>query len=581
MTAREINREIAFAGQRVTQKVALGLALSSVIPLLVLTYSFYAYFLPFLDAARNAGDVLTVAALVVFTGILMAGGGLVFWDVATGISRAARLVAEPARPEASTATRSDEIGALMASFSKMAATIETQAEEIRQFPVRLDQLAKQALKDPLTSLPNRALFMDRLAHTLARLERRADRLAVLFLDLDRFKVINDSLGHSVGDRLLIEVSRRLQTCLRPEDTVARLGGDEFGILLEGVNDESRATRVAERIASALRGAFTFDGREVFITASIGIALSPSPQSQPEEILRDADLAMYHAKAQGKVQFAVFDASMNAAAVERLNLEMDLRSALDRREFRLYYQPVVELSTGRVREMEALIRWEHRQRGLLLPGDFIGLTEETGLILPIGRWVLAEACQQARQWQTDFPAEPPLVMSVNLSARQVQQENLVEEIAEILRESGLEPSHLKLEITENVVMNDAPATLAKLHALRDLGVRLAIDDFGTGYSSLNYLKRFPVETLKIDRSFVKGIGRRGEDTAIVQAVITVAKSLDVNVTAEGIETEEQLTRLQALGCDRGQGYYFARPLAADRTHALITNSRWSKVPIAAN
>ncbi|HET8577923.1 MAG TPA: EAL domain-containing protein [Methylomirabilota bacterium] len=577
MKTGKINREVAFAGQRITQKVALGLALCSVIPLLVLTYFFYFYFLPFLDTAWESGDLFRAAALVLFTGLLMAGGGLVFRDVAIGVTRAASLVTGSAPPEPSATPRSDEIGALVASFTKMAATIETQAEEIRQFPVRFDQVARLALKDPLTGLPNRALFMDRLAHALARTERRADHLAVLFLDLDRFKVINDSLGHSAGDRLLVEVSRRLQGCVRPEDTVARLGGDEFGILLEG---GAEADGVAERITSALKGAYLFDRREVFVTASIGIVLNPSPRSQPEDILRNADRAMYHAKTQGKAQFAVFDARMNAAVAERLELEMNLRSALRGREFRLYYQPVINLATGRVTEMEALIRWEHRMRGLLLPEDFIGLTEETGLIVPIGRWVLAEACWQARQWQTDFPAEPPLVMGVNLSARQVQQDNLVEEIAGILRQSGLAPHSLRLEITENVVMNDAPATLAKLHALRDLGVRLAIDDFGTGYSSLNYLQRFPVETLKIDRSFVKGIGQRAEDTAIVQAVITVAKSLGLQVTAEGIETDKQLTRLLALGCDRGQGYYFARPLAADRIRALMSNPPWGEAALAA-
>ncbi|HET7876505.1 MAG TPA: diguanylate cyclase, partial [Methylomirabilota bacterium] len=341
MSTAKINREVAFAGQRITQKVALALALCSVIPLLVLTYSFYFYFLPFLDTTRDAGGLFMVAALVVFTGLLMAGGGLVFRDVAIGVTRAARLVTESARPEPSATPRSDEIGALVGAFTKMAATIEAQAEEIRQFPVRFDQLAKLALKDPLTGLPNRALFMDRLAHARARTERRADHLAVLFLDLDRFKIINDSLGHSAGDRLLIEVSRRLQTCVRPEDTVARLGGDEFGILLEGV---PKATSVAERIASTLKAAFIFDGREVFITASIGIVLSPSPQGQPEDILRNADRAMYHAKTHGKAQFAVFDASMSAAAVERLELELNLRGALNSREFRLYYQPVINLTT---------------------------------------------------------------------------------------------------------------------------------------------------------------------------------------------------------------------------------------------
>ena len=437
------------------------------------------------------------------------------------------------------------------------------------------QLARQAFHDPLTNLPNRALFMNRLAHALMRTERRAEQVAVLFLDLDRFKVINDSLGHSVGDQLLVEVSRRLLTCLRPADTVARLGGDEFAILLEDVERVNGATWVAERIAAQLETPFSFEGREVFVTTSIGIALSHAGEAGPEEIVRDADLAMYHAKNKGKARYEVFDGGMNAPAIQRLDLEIDLRSAVARQEFRIYYQPVVALETGRITEVEALIRWEHRQRGLLPPSDFITLTEETGLIVPIGRWVLTEACRQARAWQAEYPADPPLVMSVNLSARQFQQPNLVQEIAQALRQSGLNPASLKLEITESVVMHDAPSTLAKLHALKELGVQLAIDDFGTGYSSLGYLKRFPVDTLKIDQSFVKGLGHDAEDTAIVSAVITVAKSLNLDVTAEGIETEEQLAQLRALGCDRGQGYYFAKPLAADPMRAFFALTRRGK------
>jgi diguanylate cyclase (GGDEF)-like protein len=428
------------------------------------------------------------------------------------------------------------------------------------------KLAHQAFHDPLTSLPNRALFMNRLSHALARTARRPEAVAVLFLDLDRFKIINDSLGHHVGDRLLVEVSARLRECLRPADTVARLGGDEFAVLLEDIDGLSEATRVAERIAAVLESAFAFEGREVFVTTSVGIAFSHAGLAGPEDILRDADIAMYHAKSKGKARYEVFDGRTQGSALDRLDLEIDLRGAVARQEFRLHYQPVVDLSSGRIVEVEALIRWEHRQRGLLPPSDFITLSEETGLIVPIGMWVLEEACRQARAWHAEY--ETKLTLSVNLSARQFQQASLVPDIAELLQDTGLPAACLKLEITESVVMQDAPATLARLHALKTLGVQLAIDDFGTGYSSLSYLKRFPIDVLKIDQAFVRGLGDNPEDTAIVRAIVTVAKNLDLSVTAEGIETVEQLTHLRELGCDRGQGYYFARPLPADPLAALF-------------
>jgi diguanylate cyclase (GGDEF)-like protein len=469
--------------------------------------------------------------------------------------------------------RKDEIGTLMSSFAKMLATIEQQTDEINQFPRRLDQLARQAFRDPLTSLPNRALFMDRLSHALTRTERRGEHLAVLFLDLDRFKVVNDSMGHGVGDQLLIGVSQRLAACLRPEDTIARLGGDEFAILLEDVKDHKAPTSVADRLTAELQQPFLVEGREVVITVSIGIAISTARRMTPEDILRDADLAMYHAKGKGKARYEIFDKSMNAPAQERMDLELDLRNAVARGEFVLHYQPIVELPSGRITEVEALVRWKHPQRGLLFPGDFVGLSEETGLIVPLGRWVLHEACRQTRQWQLASPATK-LAISVNLSARQLQQPGLVEEIGAVLRETRLDAGSLRLEITETVVMHDAPTTLAKLEALKALGVQLAIDDFGTGYSSLGYLKRFPVDTLKIDRSFVKGIGGDAEDSAIVRAVITVAKSLNLSVTAEGIETAEQLEHLRSLGCDHGQGYFFAKPLTSDRVPALLlATSPW--------
>jgi diguanylate cyclase (GGDEF)-like protein len=578
----EIKREVAFAGQQVKQKVIFALALCSVIPLLVLTYTLHGYFIPGANVNMISGrlqDVLALPILVAFTGLLMAGGGYVVWDLASAVSRTASLVATAQPTSPTTVSRSDEIGTLMASFNRMISTIEQQSDEINKFPKRLEQLTKQAFRDPLTNLPNRALFMDRLSHGLTRAQRRHEHLAVLFLDLDRFKVVNDTLGHAVGDQLLVEVSRRLTSALRPGDTVARLGGDEFGVLLEDVADAETAVTVAVRIEESLGQPYRFEGREVFVTASIGIALSSAKLGLPEEILRDADLAMYHAKAKGKARHEVFDGSMSAPALDRMDLEMDLRSAISRHEFRLHYQPILRLDTGKITEVEALIRWQHEKRGLLQPDEFIGLTEETGLIVPIGQWVLSEACKQARTWQLEYPTTPPLVMSVNLSSKQFQNPKLVEEIREALDESGLAPSCLKLEITETTVMQDAPVTLTKLNELKELGVRLAIDDFGTGYSSLGYLKRFPVDTLKIDRSFVKGLSPDGGDSAIVRAVVTVAKSLNMDVTAEGVETEGQLAEVTALGCDRAQGFLFARPVSAERVAPLLA-SRLSKEPIRA-
>jgi diguanylate cyclase (GGDEF)-like protein len=563
MGQNDMRREVAFGGQRVRQKMILALTLSSVIPLLILTYCFYAYLLPLFDGARlTSGDGFAVPILLLFTALLMAGGGYVIYDLATALSRAATIVSDAKPDAAPVIDRADEIGSLVASFSKMMATIEQQAQEINQFPQKLDQLTRQAFQDPLTALPNRALFMDRLAHALARTERRAQHVAVLFLDIDRFKVINDSLGHAVGDQVLGELSRRLIDCVRPEDTVARLGGDEFAILLEDLDELSGATAVAERVAKALETPFLLEGREVVVTMSVGVALNTRRPILPEELLRDADLAMYRAKGKGKNRYEVFDTDTAAPAIHRLDLELDLRSAVARDELRLHYQPVVHLETGRVEEFEALVRWQHKERGLLPPDAFIGLTEETGLIIPIGQWVLTEACRQARRWQQERPGEPPLTIGVNLSARQLQDPDLVNLVSGVLKDSGLDPRCLKFEITESVVMQDAPATLATLHALRDLGIRLAIDDFGTGYSSLGYLKRFPIDTLKIDRSFVEGIVTDAEDSAIVQAVISVAKSLGLSVTAEGIENAAQLQRLRELGCDRGQGFYFGHPRAAE-------------------
>jgi len=435
-----------------------------------------------------------------------------------------------------------------------------------------EQLLRKAFYDALTNLPNRALFMNRLEHALARGRRYNRPIAVLMLDLDRFKVVNDSLGHVLGDRALITVGQRLQAALRPEDTVARFGGDEFVILLDDIADLSDAIRVAERIAEQFQAPQPLEGHDLFISASVGIAFSKSDDDRPDDLLRAADLAMYEAKNKGRARYAVFDPSMSERAHQRLKLESDLRRGIERREFRVHYQPSVTLGTGRVSEVEALARWEHPQRGLLAPTDFIPLAEETALIVPIGQWVLQEACRQAMAWRMQYSSGPPLVMSVNLSARQFQHVGLVDDITRTLAETGLEPAGLKLEITESVVIEDEEAALAILRRLKALGVQLAIDDFGAGYSSLRYLKLFPIDSLKIDKTFIDRLGRDAADTAIVRAMITVSKTLDLIVAAEGIETAEQLGYLRAMGCDQGQGYYFARPLTSKAVTALLASDR---------
>jgi diguanylate cyclase (GGDEF)-like protein/PAS domain S-box-containing protein len=429
-------------------------------------------------------------------------------------------------------------------------------------------LEHQALHDALTGLPNRSLFRDRLEHALAQAGRREQLVAVLFLDLDNFKVINDSLGHQTGDELLVEVAQRLRTCVRGGDTVARLGGDEFTVLLEEIDDETQANLVAERIGETLRTPVRLGDRDVFISASIGVALSTAQRIEPEGLLRNADIAMYRSKAAGKARHSIYDSGMKKFAMERLELETDLRHALALGQFRIQYQPILQLASGKVAEVEALLRWERPGHGLMAPMTFIPIAEETGLIVPIGRWVIQEACRQAKIWNEAFPADPPLVMSVNLSARQFQDPGLVSEIAQAVHTIGLEPGALKLEITESVAMHDVEGSVHKLEALKALGIQLAIDDFGTGYSSLGYLKRFPVDTLKIDRSFVERIGVDIQDAAIVQSVVALAKTLNLSVVGEGIESRAQAAQLLALGCDRGQGFLFARPQSAEAITALL-------------
>jgi len=436
-----------------------------------------------------------------------------------------------------------------------------------------EQLLHDAFHDALTGLPNRALFMDHLKLAIARTQRHPEQMfAVLFLDFDRFKIINDSLGHMAGDQLLVAIARRLEHGLRPGDTVARLGGDEFTILLEDLTHPEEAVALAERLQNDLMAPFNLFGNEVFTSASIGIAPSNIGYQKPEEVLRDADTAMYQAKSAGKARHALFDKGMHARALKLLQLENDLRRAVEREEFFIVYQPIVSLETARLVGFEALVRWRHPERGLVSPGDFISVAEETGFIVPIGQWVLEEACRQMREWQTQCGEKLPLSMSVNLSGKQFAQGNLIEQIMLTLKRTGLEPHQLKLEITESVVMENIEVATGMLEQLRTLGVRLSIDDFGTGYSSLSYLHKLPIDTLKIDRSFVIRMVESQENAEIVRTIVTLAKTLGLDVIAEGVETKEQMEHLQRLDCENGQGYLFAKPLEAEAAGQIVRQMR---------
>ena len=445
-----------------------------------------------------------------------------------------------------------------------------QIQDITDRKCAEERLLHDAFHDALTGLPNRALFIDHLKLSVERTKRRRDRLfAVLFLDFDRFKIINDSLGHMVGDQLLVGIARRLEACLRPGDTVARLGGDEFTVLLEDLNDTNEAIEVAERLQQTLSLPFNLKGSEVFTTASIGIALSTIGYEQAEEVLRDADTAMYRAKLNGKARHEVFDKAMHASAMTLLQLETDLRRAVERKEFVLHYQPIVALETGIIRGFEALVRWQHPERGFISPSDFIPIAEETGLIIPIGQWVLEEACRQVRKWQEQFSQHPPLQISVNLSGKQFTQLNLIDQIRRVLRETGIEPRSLKLEITESMMMENIDTAINMLEQLRQLGIELSMDDFGTGYSSLSYLHRFPISTLKIDRSFVSLMTSNNENSEIVRTIVMLARNLDMNIVAEGVETEDQIALLRLLECEYGQGYFFSKPVAAEGAARLLS------------
>ncbi|GAC1499780.1 MAG: hypothetical protein NVS2B14_13000 [Chamaesiphon sp.] len=436
------------------------------------------------------------------------------------------------------------------------------------------ELFHNAFHDALTGLSNRALFMDRLKHTLEFAKRRSDYMfAVLFLDLDRFKVINDSLGHQSGDELLIALVKRLMNCVRSGDTIARLGGDEFTILLEDIKTINEAKEVADQIQVQLQLPFKLSNQEVFTSVSIGIASSQQGYKEPEEIIRDADIAMYHAKALGKARYAVFDSTMHERAVNILRLENDLRRAISASEFQVFYQPIVELSSGKMTGFEALIRWEHPERGWISPVEFIPVAEETGVIVPIGYWVLREACRQVTLWHQNFQNSPPLTVSVNLSGRQFKEPDLLEKIKKILCETALEPSSLKLEITESVIVENGKAASVILMQLRNLGVQIYIDDFGTGYSSLSYLHQLPFDALKIDRSFISRMCIDSESSEIVKTIINLAHNLGVYVVAEGVETAEQQLRLTEMdeSNGHGQGYYFSPPLDSIGVEALLATT----------
>ncbi|MDP9271611.1 MAG: EAL domain-containing protein [Chloroflexota bacterium] len=432
--------------------------------------------------------------------------------------------------------------------------------DVTERKVLEDQLTHQAFHDPLTGLANRALFADRVQHAMKR--RGDDRhLAVLFMDVDDFKTVNDSLGHIAGDQVLTAVSARLRSAMRPEDTISRLGGDEFAVLLEGTNLEAVGD-VADRILAAMAHPFEIAGKQLHLGASIGVAFDGEP-TEANELLRNADVAMYTAKTRGKGRVEVFEASMHTAVVTRLELRADLEHALERSEFRLRYQPVFELATGALHSFEALLRWRHPRRGEVLPGEFIPLAEETGLIVPIGRWILDQTCRQAQAWRE--AGRPDLLVSFNLSSRQLREPRVVEWIAEALAKSGLPAENLIVELTESGLMQDDEGRLLEL---RRLGVQLALNDFGTGYSSLSYLSRFPIGILKIDRSFIARLGGESEEPALVRAVVQLAASMHLKTVAEGIELEEQLERVKAIGCDYGQGFLLAKPMDAIRATALV-------------
>ncbi|MEO7510599.1 MAG: EAL domain-containing protein [Gemmatimonadaceae bacterium] len=434
------------------------------------------------------------------------------------------------------------------------------------------QLRHDSLHDSLTGLPNRTLFMKRLSDATLRARRDSDGLfAVLFLDLDDFKIVNDSMGHHVGDEVLVAVARRLEQCIRGGDIVARLGGDEFAILLERVLDARDTAMVAERVQESLRAPISIGGYEWVATASIGVVLSSSASERPEYMLRSADMAMYRAKNQGRAHFEMFDRAMHAEALTRLQVETDLRHAVERGEFVLHYQPIVSLAEGTLHGVEALIRWNHFERGMIPPNDFIPVAEETGLIVRLGRWVLREACAQMKQWEERVPSSAKLNLSVNLSVREFGQPDLVPAVSAILAETGFEPSRLHLEITESAIIGQQHPALATIAELRELGVSIHLDDFGTGYSSLSYLHRLPLDAIKIDRAFTMAIESEERPRHVVQAILSLVGAIGLDVVAEGVASAGQLALLRAMGCPYGQGFFFSRPICAAALEEMLVSA----------
>ncbi len=466
----------------------------------------------------------------------------------------------------------DETGVLAAGFNGMLAQIQSWEaaleQELLERKKAEEKLERMAHYDNVTGLTNRHFFHQRFEYAVTGANSFGRRVAVLFIDLDNFKIVNDTLGHAAGDYLLKIVAERLTHCLRGSDMVSRIGGDEFAVILENLAHREESETVAKKILAALEKMVPIDDNEIFIGASIGISLCPDDATHPSTLLRNADTAMYYAKSQGKNTFKSFQPDMEGQALKRLNLESALRRALERKEFLLYYQPQFSLISGKMVGVEALLRWERPDVGIVNPADFIPIAEETGMILPIGNWVLRTACHQAKTWQD---AGRPLRVAVNLSGRQFQQDTLVSTVLEIVRETRLDPSLLELEITESSLMDANQSTLDKLEQLREAGIFLSIDDFGTGYSSLSYLKRFPISTLKVDRSFVSELPNNPDDVAIATAIIAMARSLNLEVTAEGVETREQAEFLRGLGCESSQGFYFSHPLAAEKVMELLEQS----------
>ncbi|MBI5076422.1 MAG: EAL domain-containing protein [Nitrospirae bacterium] len=441
-----------------------------------------------------------------------------------------------------------------------------------------EQLLHDAFHDALTGLANRALFRDRLHNAINRSKRLKQYLyAVMFFDVDRFKVINDSLGHAAGDKLLIGVSRRMADCVRPGDTVARLGGDEFAVLLENVSDVTDVRTVVERIQTEMAAPFLIDGNELYVTQSIGIALEQDRYEQPDQILSDADIAMYAAKAKGKARYEIFDDSMHSYMVERLQLEADLRVAVEHLdEFVLHYQPILDVATRKLSGFEALVRWQHPVRGLIPPMEFIPLAEETGLIQPLGEWVLREACRQLNRWQREYHTAEPLKMSANVSGRQFLNDNFVDVLLGIIGETGIAPETLAIEITESIIMENLEVAVIAMNRLRDSGIKIHIDDFGTGYSSLSYLNKFPVTALKIDRSFIANMSLNDENREIVKAIVTLAQNLKLEVIAEGIELSSHLDEIDTMDCHFAQGFFFSRPKAAPEIAAWMLKEAMVRV-----